>query len=262
MDSQPRRTERLSYQDTVHKVLLANSSLKKELGINIYIEDAIDSFAETFKKHVPGISSENVLMELKMCTRDRVFQFGKNAIKNKHLFIPLDVFFYPYTIDPDTDTAIEVIQDDLDILIVFKTRYFGNFYFIAGGTMDGHKTTFEMNKKYHTEEAKDTHRHTISCEMPDDARHSNVNIFYLARIEPYICAHCGTHVPRMKKCEGCWTHLGMCVRYCSKDCQKNHYVHGNHRIVCGKNNEVQREIREQELNDRSEQDRVLTLESL
>lgn len=244
-------SEELTYQETVHKHLLANARLK---GKNIHIPNAIDAFKDSFIRLIREmIPKENIRIELKQCTRDRVFEMS-HAIKNRFLHIPLDVFFYPYTIEPTT-AEIRVLEDDIDILIIFKTGYFGNFYFIAGGTLEGHKTTVEKDKWYPT----DTFRHTITCDMADDKKHSDANIFYLARIEPYICANCGLHSPNMKKCEGCWSHLKMCVRYCSKACQKEHYTIGLHQIVCGKNNKEQREIRDKEFNDRSEADRALTL---
>jgi hypothetical protein len=50
----------------------------------------------------------------------------------------------------------------------------------------------------------------------------------------------------MKKCEGCWKFLGVCVRYCSRECQFEDYYDGEHKRVCGaynKSNEAKQAIK-------------------
>ena len=53
----------------------------------------------------------------------------------------------------------------------------------------------------------------------------------VALILPYTCLQCGVWAPTMRKCELCWQRAGVCVRYCSKKCQREHYP--KHRIACG-----------------------------
>lgn len=263
------RTENLTYQQTVHKLLVAHkeifpeSSILEQDGPLSFRTDFIEFLRDALKIE-SVISERDIRLELKLCTRDRTFEFRHNpelAKKNEFLFVPLDAFFYPYTVDSESYT-FEVYKVDLDILIVLNTEYFGRFFFMAGGTTDSQETTFMPNKRYRMEDGPNILRHTIVCRMPDDPVHRDVNVFYLVRVEPYICVHCGTHAPHMKKCAGCWTHLRMCVRFCSKECQRADY-RLKHRFVCGRNNaHHERRIRDAEFEARSPEDQALTLLAL
>jgi hypothetical protein len=250
-------TENLTYQETVHKILFANHILKSKAAPIVY-EVCSESFKDCFVEHYPNIPRENIQIDPLLCTRDRIFEMPQ-APENKYLYVPLDVFFYPYTVDPESYT-VEVREYDPDIFIILTTKYFGRFFFMAGGTMDSQKTRLVLNKRYRAEEdAPNVCHHTIVCEMPHDSNHSDYNIFYLARIEPYICVNCGKHAPHMKKCEGCWKHLRMCVRYCCRECQLEDYQR-MHRHVCGQNNtDHERSVRDAELKSRSAEDQALTL---
>ena len=261
------RTENLTYQETVHKLLVAHRTLFPE-SPSLMTEDTVLSFKTDFIEFlreefgVESVTSESdIRMELKLCTRDRVFEYRGRpelAKKNEFLFVPLDVFFYPYTVDPDSYT-LQLYKVDLDILIVLNSEYLGRFFFMAGGTEETQETSFIPNKRYRVEDGPNILRHTVVCRMPDDDMH---NVFYLARIEPYICVHCGRHAPRMRKCAGCWAHLRMCVRFCSKECQRADY-RLKHRFVCGRNNaQHERRIRDAEFEARSPEDQALTLLAL
>lgn len=53
----------------------------------------------------------------------------------------------------------------------------------------------------------------------------------VALILPYTCLQCGVWAPTMRKCERCWHRAGVCMRYCGKECQREHFP--KHRGVCG-----------------------------
>ena len=55
----------------------------------------------------------------------------------------------------------------------------------------------------------------------------------LTHIDPYTCTNCNVWKDKMRKCKGCWDNLRFCVRYCGKECQKEHWQLG-HKFICGK----------------------------
>jgi hypothetical protein len=53
----------------------------------------------------------------------------------------------------------------------------------------------------------------------------------VALVLPFTCLLCGAWAPSMRKCARCWREAGVCVRYCCKECQREHFA--KHRAVCG-----------------------------
>ncbi len=133
------------------------------------------------------------------------------------------------------------------MLLSLKTSY-GVFWFYAmthcvhGGTVRLLEKEYDYdldnaantNRKKKTQRQVKTNRVSIRFEVPaQQIRADKPYMVSVSRIEPYICTFCKTHAPQMQTCSGCLEHLGMRVRYCSKECQRKDFNEGGHKRVCG-----------------------------
>jgi hypothetical protein len=174
------------------------------------------------------------------------------------VFIPLNALFFPYTMDAESrDVEIRDFKIGQNMTVIELETAYGNFYFtvnclgnVAGGLSLSPRQTYADGQP----------RFTLISQNPNARQ---IKFIAITRVDPYVCTNCNrTHVPKMQKCQGCWDNLRICVRYCSKECQRADYVE-RHRYICGcKANTSEKLSRDNEYASRSQQARDITLLSL
>jgi hypothetical protein len=223
-----RSNEPVNYHATVESALqnYVTNNKPEEIGtikpmLDSHIKEHLASHYDGFR--IRGIKAEDIKLD------------GKYLIKRKgtaEMNIPLGTFFYPYTMSMNIDCTqlIEEITFGDHTLFLKIPTFYGNLYFCAVGfDYVSQERTVHMTTdvKYSDELRRLT---IVFSAPPEDARKKCIHA--LLRVEPYICVQCGRHVPKMKKCKGCWEGLGICVRYCSAECQRTNY-RSVHRRICG-----------------------------
>ena len=252
-----RRINLDDYQGSIQHALSSNSGLKllpdeKYANSKSDIENEYrDCFHDCIRTDIP---KENIKLDIK-------FVIQTDDLHDKQIFIPPNTFFYPYTVDlhADSDSLKFKVMDNNSTMIFLEcvSRY-GSVLFMASCSTDpGNSIRIFPNKYYN--DSEEIPRVSIQCRMGSGVERPN--LFTLARIDPYLCAYCSKHVPRMKKCKGCWDALQICVRYCDKFCQKIHFGR-QHKYYCGSRSAKAVEVRRLELEARRELAQRLTKTSL
>ena len=217
------------YHQAVQEGLRINDHLQKSTNVDMReckTELEKDIRENILRRYFIGINPGNIKLDIKILLQAESF----NNLGKKKFIVPFNTYFYPYTIDVKKDTNVTIkkkINHQDTVLTSIETEY-GIFWFIAKTNQPLNKVDVEDHKY-----DDDITRLTLVCSQgnaPEGVSKENLIIF--ARIDPYLCVNCGTHDPDMKKCRGCWDNLKICVRYCSKDCQKHDYVK-RHRYYCG-----------------------------
>lgn len=149
--------------------------------------------------------------------------------------IPLDVFFAPYTLNTLAEDY-EVIWDKGNLKLLKLENKFGIFWFCIFNHFHAHTLgDVDLIDEVYEDGVV---RATARFKNPRNHRtQPGQNIVSISRIDPYICNRCHHFVPFMKKCGGCSRRLGVDVRYCSRQCQKEDYLDASsghsHKSVCG-----------------------------
>ena len=257
----------MNYQKLVENALESNEDyIKATQGVPQEVINEMIEFLPniTEKFHLfrrKGITAANIKLDIKYCMLSEQFT---SDINKKKLYVPLNAFFYPYTIncgllDPDD---IDSSRMEGNVIIISINTDYGPFYFIASRIQDeGSTNTVSLINGLRFNDRPGCIP-TVEFIRSARAGTDTSNTAILGRIEPYICVNCGNHRPKMKKCQGCWDNLGICVRYCSPECQRIDYKR-NHRFFCGcKPNCDAQVVRQKEFDERSEKAQRLTAQMM
>lgn len=148
---------------------------------------------------------------------------------------PLNAFFLNYTVDSHEDDVIMSCLGEADKKRVCSLEtVYGTFYFVfvsmsrCDSTESTIKLHLQANYEYLPPQGPPL---KFPALLATTSYMQDGDYIAMARIEPYVCKVCGVYRDRMKKCGGCWKFLGICVRYCSEECQLQDYP--LHRRVCG-----------------------------
>ena len=248
----------MDYQNTVMEALLNDNICKQDPRIQglkdnmekVIRTDILSAFFEAIPEH-------NIKLDIKTLIQSK----KQNNFRKNKMIVPFNAFFYPYTIDVE-NYSVEIFELMGNNAVVTKmiTEY-GDFWLVA--------IVVENTNSVHVNNDEDIYddgipRQSLQCTLYSEVcRKKGVqdnSVIIFARIDPYICVNCGAHAPGMNKCKGCWDNLKMCVRYCSKECQKEDYVK-RHRHYCGCKTGTDRS-RRLEFEARSVPCKKMTLDSL
>ena len=249
----------MDYQNTVMEALLNDNICKQDPRIQglkddmekVIRTDILSAFFEAIPEH-------NIKLDIKTLIQSK----RQSTFRKNKMIVPFNAFFYPYTIDVENDDVKTFAQTGEHDKVIKMTTFYGDFWFIA---IAAEKTNSIRVKNHEGIYDDGIPRLSLECTLDSEAcrikgvREKSVITF--ARIDPYICANCGEHEPDMNKCKGCWDNLKICVRYCSRECQKHDYVQ-RHRHYCGCKHGVEQSRRDEEFESRSAACKKNTLDCL
>jgi hypothetical protein len=157
----------------------------------------------TFVRNVPEATADSAKLTMHM------------RVLRDEPVVTLPTWYFPKQLLNAELNEIQCVDTDGSLLLKIPTPH-GPFWLNVKTDCGGVGLTLRANGAIHT---------TIPP--------VEVSLLILTHIDPYMCTNCNVWQNKMRKCKGCWGRLSICVRYCGKGCQREHWQLG-HKFICGK----------------------------